>query len=344
MDDINTLLMPVSAESPCGDNLEYDTDFMSIIQIAAGKPEQQFGDTIIPAEAPDWLLVERKALSLLMRTKDLRLMVYLTKAWTQMQGLVGYANGVTLILRALEMYWEPLYPQLYDEGEFDPLYRINALSELSDQAELTQMLRAARLYQNGSDEILFRDACALLDGTKQNCPTFPGGKTRLLDELKHSEQPAIHAVATIEEKLIRIRETITQHLGEQGLPSMEHLLKTLGMIAQVRQQPASSVEEEDLRPHNADGQQSITDPLMALALSEPQYWRSAQIQSRDDAVLMLDKVKLYFRTHEPSHPAPMMIERVQRLIALDFMQIVSDLAPQGLSQLETILGISTDNK
>jgi type VI secretion system protein ImpA len=33
-----------------------------------------------------------------------------------------------------------------------------------------------------------------------------------------------------------------------------------------------------------------------------------------------------------------MIDRVQRLITLDFMQIVRDLAPDGLNQLETILG------
>ncbi|MBS0975527.1 ImpA family type VI secretion system protein, partial [Serratia rubidaea] len=71
-------------------------------------------------------------------------------------------------------------------------------------------------------------------------------------------------------------------------------------------------------------------------------WRSAQIQSRDDAQLMLEKVKNYFQLNEPSHPAPLMIDRVQRLITLDFMQIVRDLAPDGLNQLETILG-RTDN-
>lgn len=54
---------------------------------------------------------------------------------------------------------------------------------------------------------------------------------------------------------------------------------------------------------------------------------------------MLDKVKHYFNQYEPSHPAPLMIDRVQRLIALDFMQIVRDLAPDGLGQVETILGM-----
>ena len=50
------------------------------------------------------------------------------------------------------------------------------------------------------------------------------------------------------------------------------------------------------------------------------------------------KVKQYFAQHEPSHPAPLMIERVQRLIELDFMDIIRDLAPDGVHQLENIFG------
>ncbi|EEQ07730.1 ImpA domain protein [Yersinia bercovieri ATCC 43970] len=33
-----------------------------------------------------------------------------------------------------------------------------------------------------------------------------------------------------------------------------------------------------------------------------------------------------------------MIDRAQKLIALDFIQIIQNLIPNGLSQLETILG------
>ncbi|WP_425298508.1 ImpA family type VI secretion system protein, partial [Pantoea deleyi] len=67
-------------------------------------------------------------------------------------------------------------------------------------------------------------------------------------------------------------------------------------------------------------------------------WRSVQIGSRADAQLMLEKVKLYFTQHEPSHPAPLMIDRVQRLIERDFMEIIRDLAPDGVHQLETLFG------
>ena len=110
--DTDTLLAPVDADNPCGDNLEYDADFLAMARAAAGKAEQQFGSTIIPEEAPDWVQVERLATSLLARTKDLRVMLYLTRAWTQLRGLPGYADGLTLIHQSILRYWDALQPAL----------------------------------------------------------------------------------------------------------------------------------------------------------------------------------------------------------------------------------------
>ncbi len=41
--NINELLQPVTAEQPCGDNLEYDAQFQEMEQAMQGKAEQQFG-------------------------------------------------------------------------------------------------------------------------------------------------------------------------------------------------------------------------------------------------------------------------------------------------------------
>ncbi|SMB39758.1 ImpA domain protein [Serratia proteamaculans] len=331
---IDTLLAPVDAEHPCGENLEYDTDFLAMEQAATGKSEQQFGSTIIPAEAPDWVQVERLATTLLARTKDLRVMLCLTRAWTQLRGLQGYADGLRLIHQALEHYWDTLWPLLEFDGEADPLFRINVLADLGDKAALTANVRAAPLLKGAAGEISLRDAGALLDGSKLECPNFPGGRARLQDELSQQERPETQLVMLIAETLNAIRSTVIHHLGESALPEMHNLTKIFALVAQFGQDaaPATGTAEppDDIatQPTNA----SAVSPATTLS------WRSAQIQSRDDAQLMLEKVKNYFRLHEPSHPAPMMIDRVQRLIALDFMQIIRDLAPDGLNQLETILG------
>ncbi len=334
--NIDALLAPVSSEKPCGENLEYDADYMAMNQASEGKAEQQFGDTIIPAEPADWNKVEKLATSLLGRTKDLRVMLALTHAWTHMKGLPGYANGLKLIQQALLLYWEPLYPLLEEYGERDPFYRINALAGLGDKSALTAALRQAPLLRTAADQISLRDACSLLDGSKTEVADYPGGRPRLNDELTQGNQPGIEAIQQISERLQTIRETLTEQLGESGVPEMEQLQKMVSLVAHACQ----ATDLTALMPGNSDEavQPDADNPVPAAPTRTHTDWRNSEITSRAEAQLMLEKVKQYFSRYEPSHPAPLMIDRVQRVIELDFMAIIRDLAPDGVHQLENIFG------
>ena len=67
---LEVLLAPVSSESPCGADLEYgDPAFAELGRAVLGKPEQQIGNTVVPAAEPDWKSVEKQATQLLGRTK-----------------------------------------------------------------------------------------------------------------------------------------------------------------------------------------------------------------------------------------------------------------------------------
>ncbi|HEP0588621.1 TPA: type VI secretion system protein TssA [Klebsiella aerogenes] len=332
--NIDEFLAPVSAEQPCGENLEYDADFQAMEQAMQGKAEQQFGDTIIPAEPADWTTVEKLAAGLLSRTKDLRVMLALTQAWTKRRGLSGYADGLLLVQQALSLYWQPIYPLLEEYGETDPFYRINALAGLSDKSALTSALRNAVLLRSNGDELLLRDAQALLDGSKTECADYPGGRSRLIDELARGGQPGIDAILAIHQRLQTIRELLSDCLGESGVPEMEQLQKTVGIVA-------GACQITDISSFHGAREESAVSEHQAIPDVPPPSavdWRSAQISSRAEAQQMLEKVKQYFAQHEPSHPAPLMIERVQRLIELDFMDIIRDLAPDGVHQLENIFG------
>ena len=62
------------------------------------------------------------------------------------------------------------------------------------------------------------------------------------------------------------------------------------------------------------------------------------ISTREDALHLLELVSTYFRSNEPSSPVPMLIDRAQRLARMEFLDILRDLAPEGLSQAETVAG------
>ena len=326
---LETLLAPVTPAQPCGENLEYDADFQALEQACMGKAEQQFGNTIIPAEPADWNRVEKLAVTLLARTKDLRVMVALTHAWTRRQGLEGYADGLSLIGQALALYWDELWPALTENGESDPFYRINALAGLGDKSALTATLRQSILLRSNGDELSVRDAQALLDGSKTECSGFPGGRARLVDELARAVQDDGGVMRQIEGRLNTIHNWLVDKLSESGAPEMDQLIKTAAIINQAS------------RPAAAETPPAVSADTSAPAtpvVSGRGDWRSMEITSRADAQLMLEKVKYYFSQHEPSHPAPLMIDRVQRLIEQDFMAIIRDLAPDGVQQLENIFG------
>ena len=65
---------------------------------------------------------------------------------------------------------------------------------------------------------------------------------------------------------------------------------------------------------------------------------SPKTNTREDVIRALDKACRYYESHEPSSPVPLLLKRAKRLVAKDFMEILRDLAPEGVSQAEKISG------
>jgi type VI secretion system protein ImpA len=65
---------------------------------------------------------------------------------------------------------------------------------------------------------------------------------------------------------------------------------------------------------------------------------SGEITSRDDVIKAMDKIGEYYKRNEPSSPVPLLLERCKRLVHKDFMDIIRDMAPEGLAQVELLRG------
>ncbi len=63
-----------------------------------------------------------------------------------------------------------------------------------------------------------------------------------------------------------------------------------------------------------------------------------ELRSRQEAIRALDLVCRYLERHEPTNPAPLFIRRAQRLMTKNFMDIVKDLLPDSLANLERLTG------
>ena len=71
---------------------------------------------------------------------------------------------------------------------------------------------------------------------------------------------------------------------------------------------------------------------------------AGEITSRDDVLRMLTKICDYYARHEPASPVPLLLERAKRMLAMNFLDILRDLAPDGVSQAETVLGKSEEEE
>jgi type VI secretion system protein ImpA len=68
-----------------------------------------------------------------------------------------------------------------------------------------------------------------------------------------------------------------------------------------------------------------------------------EIRSRDDALRLLDKVSEFLERNEPTNPAPLLIRRARRLMTMSFVDIMREMAPEGMDSIEKIAGPTGNN-
>ena len=98
----------------------------------------------------------------------------------------------------------------------------------------------------------------------------------------------------------------------------------------------------------AEAQRGGADPSSAGAVVEGGAASVARpsgvgaINNRDDAIKALDRVCDWINRNEPTNPAPLLIRRAQRLMGKTFLEIIRDLAPDGLKDVERIAGVDSE--
>jgi type VI secretion system protein ImpA len=331
--DIEQWLSETVDDPPCGPDLEYDNEFLAFDQLSRGKPEQQYGDTVIPAEDPDWRAVDRAAGSLLQRSKDFRVTTTLARAWTRLRGIEGFADGLALNHALLERYWESVHPRLEIDGEHDPVPRANALGILGSSDGLLRDLRAATLLALPGAPMLVRDAEAILTGSAQGEEQMTRGQlSAMLGNAHASGNPELTALLQAQQSLNAIRAICLDRLGPESAPDLEALANLLNLISQSIQgnQAPDTADDADGQAGEASGDSGQAAAGGAAI--------SGSIRSRDDAYRVLGLVCEYLERHEPTNPAPLLIRRAQRMMTMDFMSIINELAPDSMGQIEVVTG------
>ena len=336
--DFSSLAQAVADQPPCGPDCEYEGDFLALSQAVAGKPEQQFGDTVIPAVEPEWRAVEQMATALLGRTKDLRVVAWLTLAVTQLYGLQGFAAGSELARQLCLQFWDEVHPHLVIDGDEDPYLRINALSAFSDGAsgysEGFGIMRALRsqLLVSQPLPVSVRD----VEMTVARDAAAKYSDTQVHSILADAVSAGSESIATFE----RIKATVhdfsallDERFGSGESPdfsALNNLVKLVGgAIARVR--PSSFGESDQI----ADSTEAA---LANGATGQVVQLASGEIRSREDVKKSLQRVCDYLERHEPSNPAALFVRRAQAMLDRNFLDIMLELSPDSVQHLKMLTG------
>ncbi|MEZ5591278.1 MAG: type VI secretion system protein TssA [Gammaproteobacteria bacterium] len=358
MSDINLehLLQPVSAEQPCGDDLEYDPEFQEMERAAQGKPETQFSE----AEPPDWKTVQKLALKVLTRTRDFRPLLLLARSALNQGDWPSFSRCLAVMPAWLEQYWDHVYPQL-DPDDQDPEFRVNSIATLSQQPSqfsdqtFIKDLRDSPLVQSrsmgqfslrdidiahGKLEVTFADdeeapTDAVISAAFTECPG---------EQLQATAEAITLAIDSIEQS----DAILTDKLGAAQSPDLSAILRELRQAGKILNEPLQARglgSVTDTTDDNSADQAQEASPDMT-ANSAPQTASgqafSGTISSRADVVRALDQICDYYRRCEPSSPIPLLLERAKRLASKSFLEILQDLAPGAVPELDAVRGRSSE--
>ena len=345
--EIEALLSDVAADMPCGEDLEYDPLFAEMEKLAQETPERQYGDTIIPAEPPDWRGVKKAALSLLERTRDLRVAVYLARALLQSDGFPGFAEGLALVEGLIERYWDGVYPLLDPDDDNDPTLRINTIVALCDSETTLRDLRETPLVSSRAlGRFSLRDvqvATGVLTPVASDDEELPT-QSRLDAAFQDADlevlQATTEAAADARDRVERIEAALTDLVGVTQAPDMSDLT---GVLKEVRQVLTEQLQRRGVSATGETEGQGESEDGAASGAVAGQRLVVGDIASREDVIRMLDKICDYFSRYEPSSPVPFLLKRAKNLVTKDFMEIMLDLAPGGTEQANLIFGLQSES-
>jgi type VI secretion system protein ImpA len=273
--------------------------------------------------------VHQQARELVERTRDLRAAVLFTRSGARVEGLAGAVRGLQLVRGLLERYWDDVHPRLDAGAGGDPTARLNALSALSHPAAGLADFRCASLTgQRGS--VTVRD----IELAMGRAEPLPGEGVPTEEGVMQGLQAAIAAQPGVAQQMLDASEAclaltacFEQRLDATSTPDLEALQRLLKRVAITARRATDAAAEaaEAAGPGTSDPRSAPTAPPGSLS-------------SREDVIRSLERACEWIERNEPTNPAPLLIRRSQRLMTKNFVDIIRDLVPEGVAQIEKLAG------
>lgn len=353
--DILKLREPITGDDPCGPDLGDTPEVGGLDVLVRGKPGVQYGSFVQPAEEPDWADVEEQCAAVLTRSKDLRALTYLTVALLRRHGYAGLRDGLGLLRHTLENFWEGVYPRLDPDDQNDPMQRRNILESLAPPPDAVDqflqmkervldapLCESRRFGKIGLRQVLWAAGELTAPAVTDANPPDAGIVQGAFDDaepaaLERQAQAIGEAAGHIRAIDVRLQQVVAGFVA----PSLAELGQ---WVERAEKEVAGQIARRGIGAVPAAGADAAASAVSdgAVRAAAAPAAGPGSIQSADDVLKALDLIGAFYQKHEPSSPLPLLLLRARRLVGKSFTEIIQDLSPDAMRQIEVITGAVAD--
>jgi type VI secretion system protein ImpA len=362
--DFEALLKPISEEKPSGEPMQYSGLYDEIREARrADDPTISQGQWQTELKVADYRKVIDLATSALStQTKDLQIGVWFSEALTRRLGFAGFRDGVHLLRRLEEDFWETLYPEI-DEGDMEG--RANAIDWMNKElaVELKKIPLTAGdgftwIHWEESTRFDIPEDVETLDyDTQQKYNALRAQaeteKRKTGEQWRKSKNLTNRAFVetlnlTLEQcfnelnELDRVNE---EKYDRNQVPGINDLKKAMiditGVVSKLLEE--KRIEEPDPEDFAEEVTEEIGEDGEVVVVKKGAAVATGAIQSRQDALRRLADVADYFKRNEPNSPISSLIQRAVKWGNMPFDQLVQDIIKDdnAIFQIRQTLGYNT---
>lgn len=341
MFNLEQLLHPVSAVSPCGGDITFSQELDAIARARQhDDPSLDQGEWVTALKEADWPFVATRCEQLIAsHSKDLRVAVWLAEAHAKTRHFRGLGDGYALLAGLCDRYWDGLFPPA-EEGDHEQ--RIGNLYWLLSRTP--QLVREMPLTAGADGQFALQD----FDAARQRAAA-----SQAQDGTEQGWSASRHDEAVPLAQMEAARQKTTRAFSDALLADAQYCMQSL--LALERSADARFGTDGPSFRAARDALENAIHFIAPLApeadlagtpaAAGPAGGSGGAIVQRQQALEQLRLVADFFRRTEPHSPVAYLAERAaswgELPLHLWLRAVVKD---QGtLAQLDEMLGMGGTN-
>ncbi|MDR2781182.1 MAG: type VI secretion system protein TssA [Holosporaceae bacterium] len=342
MINIEELLLPISENNECGEDLKYDHIYDQVKELRReDDPRLSQGIWQTDLKKANWPSVDRTCTNLLKtKTKDLQIAIWLLESWTVIEKFHGFNHGILLLLALCEKFWDDIYPAIdYENHNF-----ISRLSPFYFLAEKVQEKIVILPIVNSMDSILNNYTLSDWMTARHNFK-IKNTKGLSMREIRKSVlSTPIEFFQNLQTEIIesinnlkRLDNFIVEKCGNDNSPSFRGIIDYLEDIRRVTskniEDKKKQMDSQKLREQQNIVESQQVDEVPPTPLTDPEPQQGPTLENAYSA---MEEIAIFLEKEQPQSPASTLLRIAGAIGKKNFQELLEINMKSGTSVMNTI--------